>query len=491
MCDVVGLIQPNATPGLAPYTYATMYHQNHRGQNSAGIVVSMKDGSLKKHRGLGTLDRVFFRKREELNSADWQGVASLGHIRYATSGLNFSDPESVRQAQVATQPITGNFLGKPVSCSFNGNLSPSCIDSLYQKLYRRSPTDVPSRGEWVDTELIIKSIELSKADTFESALLEDAVHQWQGAFSIIFLYNNTLYAIRDPWAFRPLEYGSFKNGYIIASEDNIFSPTKLPDAQHLSSINPGTCLILKHVDGMVEKQSIRYAQATPKKCAFEDIYFKRQDSHSFEGDRVALFRKLLGEKLAEEQPPPNNADFVVGVPDSGIHAARGYAEGSNLLFLQEALFRIHGAERSFLEPVNDLRKTGIELKLDAIPEYVSGKSIVVVDDSIVRGNVTPRVVYLLKMHGAREVHMRVTSPPIIGPCYYGIDTWRIESELIARSCNNVTDIKHEINNRIKETYGKSFVLNSLAYLSIQGLQSMYTHPEEMCYACWNNEYPTL
>jgi len=183
------------------------------------------------------------------------------------------------------------------------------------------------------------------------------------------------------------------------------------------------------------------------------------------------------------------------VPDSGIHAARGYAEEVKLPYVQEALFRAHGAERSFMEPANDLRQQGIELKLGTIPEYLHDKVVVVVDDSIVRGNVAPRIVYLLKHHGAREVHMRVSSPPTIAPCAYGFDTWRITEELIARRYKGyVPSILAAINNIITKRYPqkeRTYKLDSLAFLSLPGLKSAYASPHEMCFACWNGEYPVL
>ncbi|TSC78638.1 MAG: amidophosphoribosyltransferase [Parcubacteria group bacterium Gr01-1014_29] len=488
MCGVAAIIQRQATADIAQHTYAMLFHLNHRGQDSAGIAVSRQDRTIKEHKGLGSLDRAFFRMRQELKTEPWRGVASLGHLRYATSGVDFSDPLSVEQAKAAIQPMEGYFLGERFLVSYNGNLVPSCVDDLYQHLYRRESVHTAMRDAYVDTELMIRSIEVSTKSTFENALLE-AASGWQGAFSAVFLYNNTLYALRDPWGFRPLEFGEFVNGYIISSEDNIFDEAKLPRGRFLHSIKPGYCLILRHGHHEIEIEYKVYRQATPKKCAFEDIYFRRQDSHAFTKERTALFRRKLGSILAREQPPPHNADFVVGVPDSGIHAARGYAERADLPYLQEALFRFHGAERSFIEPVNDLRQQGIELKLGIIPEYINGKVVVVIDDSLVRGNVIPRVIFLLKHHGAREVHVRISSPPITGPCYYGIDTWRIIDELIAHECSDPETIRQLINQRTEKKYNKLYKLDSLGYLSIEGLQRMYENPESMCYACWDKNYP--
>lgn len=492
MCAVVGIVRHEPSREIAQHVYTGLYHLNQRGQNSAGIAISRVDESIKMHIGLGTLDRTFFRMREQLKKQEWHGVCGIGHLRYATSGVDFSDPSSVEQAKEAIQPLRGNFRGYDVLMSYNGNLVPSCIDRLTLQLYGRESVNTTSRNAQVDSQLMMRSLETSNEPTFEKALLTAAL-EWDGAFSVVFLYRNVLYAIRDPWGFRPLELGSFGDGYIVSSESNIFDDTKLPGAQFLFSVEPGQCVILTSGEKVI--RTSRYRQSMPKQCAFEDIYFRRQDSYAFTKERVAVFRRKLGHILAKEEPPPKNADFVVGVPDSGIHAARGYAEGAGLPYLQDALFRIHGAERSFIEPVSDLRQQGIELKLGAIPEYLKDKVVVVVDDSIVRGNVTPRVVYLLKYHGAREVHMRVSSPPTIGPCYYGIDTWRIVTELIARRHGgHVPSILDEINVITAQRYPqkeRNYRLDSLAFLSLSGLKSAYASPHEMCLACWNGDYPVL
>ena len=490
MCGIAGIIQQDASNEIAQYVFTILLHEHHRGQNSAGIVVSHKDGYFKEQKGLGTLDRVFFRMREEFKSLSWRGIASIGHLRYATAGVDFSDRQSVEQAKTAIQPMRGNFLGEPFFMSFNGNLAPSCIQRLYQQLYKQEGPDKPDWRTCLDSELMIQSIEHSSKQTFKEALL-DTASRWDGAFSAVFLHNNTIYAIRDPWGFRPLEFGIFAKGYLVSSENNIFDETKLPGAHFLGSVKPGECLVLQHSTSGIEKNICQYRKPMLRQCAFESIYFQRPDSQTFEGERVALFRRKLGHILAREQPAPRNADFVLGVPDSGVPAAHGYAEEANLPYLQEALFRLHGAERSFMEPINDLRQQGIELKLGIIPEYVRGKSIMVVDDSIVRGNVMPRVVYLLKYHGAREVHVRISSPPITGPCYYGIDTWRIPDELIARTCSSTEYIRSLINTRTKEKYHYSYPLDSLGYLSLEGLKKAYAAPSEMCYACWSGEYPVL
>jgi amidophosphoribosyltransferase len=497
MCGVAALMHhPDHPHGIAQNTYLTMYFLHNRGQDSAGMLISREDGTLKRHKGLGTLDRVFYKTREDMKQPEWQGVVSIDHIRYSTSGVNFSDTRAVEQAKSAIQPMEGNFRGKPFAVSYNGNLVDSCITTLYEKLYGRMYDKSSQRSVWVDTELIIQSIEQSEKQTFEEALLDDAVHLWKGAFSIIFLHNNTIWAIRDHSGFRPLHFGTFEHGYIVASEDNIFDKAKFPNAEYVQAIEPGYYLKLAYQPSGI---ALKYASYTPlsenrnfhKHCAFEDVYFSMPTSRTPEQYRIALFRRNLGRILAREKPPPPNADFVVGVPDSGIHAAHGYAEESHLPYLQEALMRQHGATRSFIEPVSDLRQEGIELKLDVIPEYIEGKVVVVIDDSIVRGNVTPRVVHLLKMRGAREVHMRISSPPVIGPCYYGIDTARIQNELIALGRAPVEKIRQKINERILQRYHSEYTLDSLAYLSMQGLTSIYSNPSRMCYACWDGNYPVL
>ncbi len=490
MCGVAAVIQENASNDIAQFIFTILLHEHHRGQNSAGIVISRADGYFKEQKGLGTLDRVFFRMREEFKSLSWRGIAGIGHLRYATTGVNFSDPRSVEQAKAAIQPMRGNFLGDPFFMSFNGNLVPSCVQRLYHRLYKRENLKESDWQTCLDSELMIRSLETSSQQTFGEAL-RNAASMWEGAFSAVFLHNNCIYAMRDPSGFRPLEFGSFANGFLISSENNIFDETKLPRARFLGSVNPGQCLVLQNTFGGIIQKTYQYHEPVRHHCAFESIYFQRQDSQTFFGERVALFRRRLGHILAHEQPPPRDADFVLGVPDSGILAAHGYAEEARLPYVQEAMFRLHGAERSFMEPINDLRQQGIELKLGIIPEYVRGKSIVVVDDSIVRGNVMPRVAYLLKSHGVRKVHVRISSPPITDPCFYGIDTGRIPDELIARTCGDKESIRLLINERAENKYGNPYPIDSLGYLSLEGLKSVYPAPREMCYACWNGKYPVL
>lgn len=370
--------------------------------------------------------------------------------------------------------------------SYNGNLIPRYVAELYRELYDRGYcNDFMQRDSWVDTELIVKAIECSEEDSFEKAII-DVCKKLRGAFSLLFLCDGALYAIRDTYGFRPLEIGHNQYGYLVASEDNIFE--KFPGGRKIRSVEPGECVIFSKMGNSVSMSSYFFAASSSTHfCQFEQVYFSRMDS-TLGGERVFLQQEKLGRMLAKECPPPVNVDIVLGVPDSGIGAAYGYALETGIRYDQRGLVRIHGG-RTFLEPVNDLRRQGVEFKLVAISEFVVDKVVVVVDDSIVRGNVSPRVAHMLKKAGAREVHMRVSSPPIRFGCWYGIDTYRIEKELIAKDLPDVELIRLKINDVIQQRYGERFILDSLDYLSLEGMKSTWRGKEGLCDACWTGNYP--
>lgn len=488
MCGVAGALFETHPELLAQWLYTLSYHLQHRGYDSAGMVIERPDGSYKYHKRPGTIDRAFI--GEDLSSQEWHGYAGIAHVRYSTSGVNFRDARKVEEALRAAQPYKGIFKGSPFFMSYNGNLTPSSVASLFSELYSRSfAGTMMQRDAWVDTELIVKAIENSQKDVFLDALF-DVCRRLRGAFSMLFLHEGALYAIRDSFGFRPLEVGKCDFGYIIASEDSVF--TKFPGGQKITTVSPGMCLVFKKIaEDTVSFSFYEWAQGENRKsalCQFEQVYFSRGDS-TLGGERIAVQQERLGRVLAEECPPPSNADIVLGVPDSGVPAAYGYALETGIRYDQRGLQRLHGVGRTFLEPVHDLRVQGIEFKLSVISEFLAGKIIVVVDDSIVRGNVTPRVVYMLKNSGAREVHMRISSPPTRFGCLYGIDTFRIENELIARGIDAVEDIQKKINALVSKRYKTPHELDSLGFLSLKGMKGTWRGKEGLCDACWTGKYP--
>lgn len=495
MCGILGMAFENNYQHIAPNTYTGLMHHQHRGSDSAGMAIERLDGTYQIVKGPGTLDAVFLHK-SSLRSKTWEGALSVAQVRYSTAGVDFENPLSVEQGRLASQPFIGDFRGKKFFLTYNGNLTPSCYKELYQKLYKRdSDEEWEDRSPKVDTELIVKLIEVSRRETFLDALLKDLCPTLRGAFCFIILYDNALYAIRDRHGFRPLELGKHKYGYTVSSEDNICDRRKFPGSEKIRSIQPGECLVLERKEnGAISVTSHQWKTVREEKmhfCQFELVYFKRFDS-THNGKTLAYLRHQLGKQLARECPPPPNIDIVMGVPDSGCAAAWGYAEEAKLPYDQRGLQRLHNTGRSFIEPVHFLRKEGIEMKLAVIPEFVQGKSILVGDDSIVRGTVSARIVYLLKDAGAREVHLRSSSPPVRHGCWYGIDTFRIEKELIAKDTPDLPTIIQKINQEIMLHYGCNYTLDSLGYISLEGMESVWRREgitEGLCNACWTGNYP--
>ena len=488
MCGLAGIITDKESNLVAQFLYVCGYNLLHRGQDGSGMVMERLGGEYILRKGPGTIDRVFL--DTDLRALQWRGHAGLVHTRYATSGVDFKDPRSLEEYTRAAQPMTIDFHGETAFLVYNGNLTPSCIRELYEEIFSREfRGEMNQREAWVDTELIVWAIEKSSAESFESALLEDVCPRLRGAFSLIVLYRGTLYALRDTHGFRPLEIGEYDGGFVIASEDNMFG--QFPGGRKVRSVEPGECVVFSCTEDRIDTRSIQWGTSDRTHfCQFEQVYFLRFDSHA-DGGVVAAQRKELGRMLCRECPPPPNIDFVIGTPDSGKDAGYAYALEAGLPFDPLALRRLHGAGRTFIEPVNDLRKEGVDFKLKVIPEFVKGKRIVVVDDSLVRGTVAARLVYILKESGAQEVHIRVASPPTRHGCLYGIDTFRIEDELIARGVDRVEEIRQKINALIFERYGKPYILDSLCYISLAGMQSVWKGKLGLCDACWTGNYPVL
>jgi amidophosphoribosyltransferase len=295
----------------------------------------------------------------------------------------------------------------------------------------------------------------------------DALNQIRGAFSVVILTDDGVIAARDPHGFRPLCLGRLKDSWLVASETCAFD---LLAAEYVRDVEPGELVVLNK-DGVTSYHP--FPKTTPAKCVFEYIYFARPDSRIFGSKVVYQTRKALGRQLAKEAHV--NADVVIPVPDSGVAAALGYAEGSGIPF-DNGLIRNHYVGRTFIEPEQAIRHFGVKVKLNVVPEVLEGKRVVVVDDSIVRGTTSRKIVKMIRHAGAKEVHMRISSPPIVSPCFYGIDT-PTKKELIA-STHTINEIR------------KYITADSLAYLSLEGMHNAVPgEPEHYCTACFTEKYP--
>jgi len=306
----------------------------------------------------------------------------------------------------------------------------------------------------------------SRADSLLARII-DSLSQVRGAFSVVLLTDTCVIAARDPYGLRPLCLGRLRDSWMVASETCAFD---LIGAEYVRDVEPGELIVLDEA-GVTSHQP--FVEAKPAKCVFEYVYFARPDSKIFGGYTVYATRKALGRQLAKESPV--QADVVIPVPDSGVPAALGYSEGSGLPF-ETGLIRNHYVGRTFIEPEQSIRHFGVKVKLNAVPDVLKGKRVVVVDDSLVRGTTSRKIVKMLRQAGAKEVHMRISSPPIVSPCFYGIDT-PTKRELIASS-HNLQEIK------------KYITADSLAYLSLEGmLNASPGKAQDYCNACFTERYP--
>jgi len=447
-CGVFGVY---GHPEAAKLTYLGLYALQHRGQESAGIVSSDGTGLLP-HRGMGLVEEVF----PAGVIARLSGAAAIGHTRYSTAG-----DTSLANAQ----PILIDCNKGQLALAHNGNLTNA--NEWRRRLEHRGSIFQTTS----DTEVIVHLVARSVVRNLPGALA-DALNQVEGAYSLLVLTREELYAIRDPRGFRPLCLGRLDAGgpqraWLVASETCAFD---LLDAEYVREVEPGEMVRLSR-RGM---ESIRFAPGKPHQyCIFEHVYFARPDSVVF-GRPVNPSREMLGRLLAREHPAA--AEVVVPVPDSGVPAAIGYAHESGLPF-QMALIRNHYIGRTFIQPEQAIRDFGVKLKLNPVRRLLEGKRVVLVDDSIVRGTTSRKIVRMVREAGAVEVHMRISCPPTISPCYYGIDTPTRE-ELIA---------SHNTVEQICEFLGA----DSLGYLSLESLRRAVGDPEgRFCTSCFTGSYPT-
>ncbi len=445
-CGVFGIFRH---PEAANLTYLGLYALQHRGQESCGIVAS--DGyRLRAHRGMGLVADVF---KNDAVFENLPGSSAIGHVRYSTAGGN--DMKNI-------QPIMVDYVRGSVAVAHNGNLVNA------QEVRNKLENSGSIFSTTADTEVIIHLLAHAQSDSLADRIT-DALQTVKGAYSLVFLTETRMVAARDPNGFRPLALGKLDGAYVVASETCAFD---LIEAEFIREIEPGEVLVIDK-DGL---QSFHpFAQVRPSPCIFEYIYFARPDSRIF-GREVYGVRKEFGRQLAREHAV--EADVVIPIPDSGVPAAVGYAEESGIPF-QLGLIRNHYVGRTFIEPQQSIRHFGVKIKLNPVREVIEGKRVVIVDDSVVRGTTARKIIKMIRNAGAREIHMRVSSPPTSFPCFYGIDT-PTRKELISSS-HTVEEINRYITS------------DTLGYLSIEGMLAAAGVPEgrsgHFCDACFSGKYP--
>ncbi|KNA09419.1 hypothetical protein SOVF_153720 [Spinacia oleracea] len=442
-CGVVGIYGDAEASRLC---YLALHALQHRGQEGAGIV-TVNDGVLQSITGVGLVSEVF----SEAKLDQLPGKSTIGHVRYSTAGSSMLKN---------VQPFVAGYRFGSVGVAHNGNLVN--YKSLRQMLEENGSIFNTSS----DTEVVLHLIAISKARPFFLRIV-DACEQLQGAYSMVFLTEDKLVAVRDPFGFRPLVMGRRSNGAVVFASETC--ALDLIEATYEREVYPGEVLVVDK-DGVQSLCLMPHPE--PKQCIFEHIYFSLPNSIVF-GRSVYESRRAFGELLATESPV--DCDVVIAVPDSGVVAALGYAEKAGVPF-QQGLIRSHYVGRTFIEPSQRIRDFGVKLKLAPVKAVLEGKRVVVVDDSIVRGTTSSKIVRLLKEAGAKEVHMRIASPPIIGSCYYGVDTPSSE-ELISNRLNV---------EQIKEFIGS----DSLAFLNLDSLRKLLGGDSpNFCYACFSGNYP--
>jgi amidophosphoribosyltransferase len=443
-CGVFGIY--NHTEA-ARMTYLGLYALQHRGQESCGIVSS--DGQqLRSERAMGLVSDAF----DEEHLDKLPGNSAIGHVRYSTAG-----EVSIREAQ----PFLVACQHGQVAVCHNGNL-PFASDE--RKRLEREGAIFSSTS---DTEVILHGIARTCVPSVEEAIPQ-VLRETQGAFSMLFLTPQGMIAIRDPHGFRPLALGRLGDSWVVASETCAFD---LIDARYVRDIAPGEMVI-------IDQKGLHSQFPLPKQqhslCVFEHVYFSRPDSLVFDGRSVNESRHKMGKRLALEHPA--DADIVVPVPDSGVAAAIGYAAQSKIN-LRMGLVRNHYVGRTFIEPKQSIRSFGVRIKLNPVRHLINGRRVILIDDSIVRGTTSKKIVRMVREAGAKEVHMRISCPPTISPCFYGVDTPNKE-DLIASQMSI-----EEICNFIEA--------DSLGYLSLEGmLEACGLSKEATCVACWTGTYPT-
>jgi amidophosphoribosyltransferase len=442
-CGIAGV---SGAPEAAKLVYLMLYALQHRGQEGGGIV-SAEKGEFHKVRGIGPVSDIF----DEQKLTSLPGPIAIGHVRYSTTGSSI-----LRNAQ----PLAVEYFRGQLAVAHNGNL-------VNAEEIRRELQEYGSIFQTtVDTEVLIHLISRSPKKDFVDALTS-SLEKIKGAYSILLLNNDTMVAARDPQGFRPLALGKLKDAWVVASETCAFD---LIGAEYVRDVEPGELVVIEN--GQMSSRRFASAAEPHAFCIFENIYFSRPDSHIF-GTSCWEARSRLGRILARETAVP--ADIVIPVPDSGVCAAIGYSQESKIPF-EMALIRNHYVGRTFIEPSQNIRDFGVKLKFNVVRETVRGKRVIIVDDSLVRGTTSRKIVKMLRQAGATEIHMRLSSPPVKYPCFYGMD-FPTRMELIAAT-HNLEEIA---------TYLR---VDSVAYLSAEGmLAAMPDAKQRFCAACFTGEYP--
>lgn len=443
-CGVFGVYNH---PEASNLTYLGLYALQHRGQESCGIV-SSDGGALHAHKRMGLVADVFG-NQEVFKKLP--GNSAIGHVRYSTAGAS---------VEKNVQPIMVDYSRGSIAVAHNGNL----VNAQLLKAELEAYGSIFQTT--MDTEIIIHLLAIARNNSLVDRIVE-ALKRINGAYCLLFLTETRMIAVRDPNGFRPLCLGKLGNGWVVASESCALD---LIEAEFVREIEPGE-MVVCNSDGGIESL-FPFKKVEPTPCIFEFVYFARPDSNIF-GKNVYMTRKELGRQLAREYHV--EADVVIAVPDSGVPAAMGYAEESGIPF-ELGLIRNHYVGRTFIEPAQAIRHFGVKIKLNPVRELLEGKRVVVIDDSIVRGTTSRKIVKMVRQAGAKEVHMRISSPPTSYPCYYGIDTPN-RKELISSS--------HTI-----EEICRYITADSLGYLSEDGLlKSVGLGNTDFCKACFAGDYP--
>ncbi|MGI8925686.1 MAG: amidophosphoribosyltransferase [Tepidiformaceae bacterium] len=447
-CGVFGVYAPGED--VSRLTFYGLYALQHRGQESAGIATSNGSADFTLRTGMGLVSQVF----DEEDLAVLRGHIAIGHTRYSTAGGSLAcnaQPIVVRDRET----------GMPIALAHNGNLTNADV----------LRADLEAQGvrfeSTADSELIAHLLALAPAGTWEERF-HYVMRRIEGAYSLVIMTPETLFAVRDPMGVRPLCIGKMDAGWIAASESCALEHLNVALEREVA---PGEVV---QIDGSGIRSFFPVAPARKlAACTFEYTYFARPDSR-LAGQLIYPVREALGARLARECPV--DADIVIGVPDSAIPAAIGYAREAGLRY-REGLVKNRYVGRTFIQPDQRIREAGVRLKFNALKDVLEGQRVVVVDDSIVRGTTTPRIVSLIRQAGAREVHMRITTPPIVSPCFFGVDM-ATKWELLAAN-KSVEEIRQHIG------------ADSLGYLSLEGLVESTGQPgENLCNACWTGVYPT-
>ncbi len=445
-CGVFGIFAPGED--VARLTYLGLFALQHRGQEGCGIAV-LKDGALQHHKALGLVNEVF---SEDILTKLGTGQAAIGHVRYSTTGGN---------SQVNTQPVVGHYGHGALALAHNGNLANN--EALHKKLYKHGAVFQST----TDTEAVVHLL-ASFGDVPLAEAMALAMKELRGAYAFVSLNGHELVAARDPQGNRPLCLGRLgEKGWVVASESCALETV---GATFVRDVNPGEILVIDHQGVRVHQENMGCQRCAH--CIFEYVYFARPDS-TLDGVNVNTARRQMGEILAREIEKLD-VDIVIGVPDSGTTAAIGFAEAQGTKFTQ-GIMKNRYAGRTFIQPTQALRELMVNLKLNPITETLKGKKVAVVDDSIVRGTTSRRLVTRLREHGAAEVHFLLSCPPVTHPCYYGIDTG--EADTLIAATHNLDEIRQHIG------------ADSLHYLSLPGLIESVGGENKFCTACLSGDYP--